>query len=208
VSATVIAWHGTAHSQSHTQTHARMHTHTQLIWVESVTPIFCGLLKVMGQRAVQSWTCQAVNNLDADFDEQVVEGKMRVVGNQDGDFEPKQAGQNDDKIVEDGDSAGMLAAQLTRLSESVAEATAAFKIVSDDEDSGPMTESKYQQTQKENAELRGLVQHVSTQLRDLQALSQKVAYLQECRYVRSSPCMCGSGVSLQLQVASLLIWCT
>ena len=85
---------------------------------------------------------------------------------------------------------------------------AAFKIVSDDEDSGPMTESKYQQTQKENAELRGLVQHVSTQLRDLQALSQKVAYLQECRYVRSSPCMCGSGVSLQLQVASLLIWCT
>ena len=161
-----------------------------------------------------------MNNLDADFDEQVVEGKVRVVGTRDGDLVTElrneisrltQRAKNlddenqqlrrqqkpgiihpvtniqklfGDDSNEDGDSAGMLAVQLTKLSESVAEATEAFKIVSGDKDSGPVTEANYQRAQTENAKLRGLVQHVSAQLQDLQALSQKAAYLQQCRYVR------------------------
>lgn len=180
---------------------------------------------------------QAVNNLDADFDEQVAEAKMQVAGIHGGDVATPLTGKTGDEIVkldmakdssspsqaavlelqeqlaslnrkanvldhenqqlrcdleklfgdnsnEDEDFAGMLAAQLKKLSESVVGAVEVFEHVSGDEDLGPVTEAKYQLKQKENDKLRSIVRHVSTRLQDLQELSQKAVYLDQCRNAR------------------------
>jgi hypothetical protein len=89
-----------------------------------------------------------------------------------------------DNSNEDENFAGMLAAQLKKLSESVVGAVEVFEHVSGDEDLGPVTEAKYHLKIKENDKLRSIVRHVSTRLQDLQELSQKAVYLDQCRNAR------------------------
>ena len=96
------------------------------------------------------------------------------------DFE-KLFKENED---EDENFVEMLAAQLKKLSEAVVGAVEVFEHVSGDEDLGPVTEAQFQLKQKENDKLRSIVRHVSTRLQDLQELSQKAAYLEQCRNLR------------------------